>query len=379
LPPQSRSEYPRPTRRAPLREMAKVFLKLGFIGFGGPLAHIALIEQECVQKRKWMDRSELLQGLAFSQILPGPTSTQLAIYTGYRLGGPAGGLATGGAFIVPAFAMLLVLTWVYFRFGSIPAVQGLFYGMTPVVLAMILASNYRLVKSATTEWILLGIMLASTVVVALFHFNVIALFAIAGVLGILLYGPRSASHGSHSLMFAAAPSLLQLAWFFLKVGSVIFGGGYVIIPFIEREVVNQLGWLTHREFLDGLALGQMTPGPVVSTATFIGYKVAGFAGALISTIAIFVPSFIFVFAGSAYLGRIEGSPYVKAFLKTVNVAALGAILGAVWTLARSSVMHPFGLTVFIAALVALIRFKINFLMLIAAGALLGVAARAAGW
>lgn len=374
------NEAAQPTRRrASLAEMGRVFFKLGFIGFGGPLAHIALIQDECVEKRNWMDKSELLQGLAFSQILPGPTSTQLAIYSGYRLGGPAGGLVTGGAFIVPAFALLLVLTWVYFRFGSIPAVQGLFYGMTPVVLAMILASNYRLVKSAAMERVLLVIMLASAVVVGLFHFNIIALFAIAGALGIVLYGPRRAVNHSRAMALVPLSVLSKLAWFFIKVGSVIFGGGYVIIPFIEREVVNQLGWLTHREFLDGLALGQMTPGPVVITATFIGYKVAGFAGAIVATLAIFLPSFVFVLAGSAYLGRIEGSPYVKAFLKTVNVAALGAILGAVWTLARASLSHAFGLLLFAVALLALLRYKINFLKLLAAGALLGMAAHLVGW
>lgn len=370
-------EFQPPRRRASLGEMARVFLKLGFIGFGGPLAHIALIQEECVEKRNWMNKSELLQGLAFSQILPGPTSTQLAIYSGYRLGGPAGGLVTGGAFILPAFALLLVLTWVYFRFGSLPAVQGLFYGMTPVVLAMILASHYRLVKSAATEKILLLILLASALLVALFHFNIMLLFAISGAVGILLYGPRNTAGNVRAM--ALAPPLWQLAWFFIKVGSVIFGGGYVIIPFIEREVVYNLGWLTHREFLDGLALGQMTPGPVVITATFIGYKVAGFTGATVATLAIFLPSFVFVFAGSAYLLRIEGSPYVKAFLKTVNVAALGAILGAVWTLARTSLAQVFTLTVFAVALVLLIRCRVNFLKLLVAGALLGAAAHWAGW
>ena len=174
------------------------------------------------------------------------------------------------------------------------------------------------------------------------------------------------------------PILLQLGWFFLKVGSVIFGGGYVIIPFIENEVVTKLSWLTHREFLDGLALGQMTPGPVVITATFIGYKVAGFVGAFVATAAIFLPSFVMVFAGSAYLGRIEHSPWVKAFLKTVNVAAVGAILGALWHLARSPLAHAFPLALFVASFIAIDRYKVNFLAVLAAGALLGVAAHAMG-
>ncbi|MBI2815310.1 MAG: chromate efflux transporter [Acidobacteria bacterium] len=366
-------------RRASLAELGRVFLKLGSIGFGGPLVHLALIQYECVEKRKWMEESDLLQGLAISQILPGPVSTQLAIYAGYRLGGLAGGTVSGIAFILPAFVLMLVLTWVYFRFGSIHAVQGLFYGMTPVVLAMILASNYRLVKSAATDRVLLVILLASAVLVAVFHFNIIALLAIAGTLGIVFYGPRTAASGGAMMALVPLPVLWQLAWFFVKVGSLIFGGGYVIIPFIEGEVVNELGWLTQREFLDGLTLGQLTPGPLVITATFIGFRVAGYAGAVVATVAIFLPSFIFLVAGAAYLARIERSPYVKAFLKTVNAAALGAILGAVWTLARASLAHAFGLTLFALALLTLVRYKVNFLKLLAAGALLGLAAHSAGW
>jgi len=362
-------------RKIRLAEMGRLFLKLGFIGFGGPLAHIALIQQECVEKRGWIANDELLEGLAFSQMLPGPTSTQLAIYSGYRMAGPAGALVTGGAFILPAFLMLLVLTWAYFRFGAVSVVQGLFYGMTPVVLATILASNYRLVKSVATESLLLLILAASTVLVGVFSVNLIALLALAGGLGILLYGPRGGAT-SPAKQLALAPLLVlwRLGWFFIKTGSVIFGGGYVIIPFIESEVVNQLGWLTHREFLDGLALGQMTPGPVVITATFIGYKVAGLAGAIVATVGIFLPSFLFVIVGSAYLLKIERSPYVKAFLKTVNVAALGAILGAVWRLSRASLAHAFPLALLAASFIVMVRYKVSFPKVLAAGALLGVLA-----
>ena len=363
-----------------LSELGGVFLKLGCIGFGGPLAHIALIQDECVEKRRWIAKPELLQGLALCQMLPGPASTQLAIYSGYRIAGAAGGLITGGAFILPAFVILIALTWAYFRFGAIPAVQGLFYGMTPVVLAMILASTVRLIKSAATEKILFVVLAASAALIAFLSFNLIALFALAGALGVALYGPKRATAPPTAKLFALPPLpvLLQLGWFFLKVGSVIFGGGYVIIPFIENEVVTKLSWLTRREFLDGLALGQMTPGPVVITATFIGYKVAGLVGAFVSTAAIFLPSFIMVFAGSAYLGRIEHSPWVKAFLKTVNVAAVGAILGALWHLARVPLAHAFPLVLFVVSFVAIDRYKINFLAVLAAGALLGVAAHALG-
>lgn len=371
-------------RKVRLSELGRLFLKLGFIGFGGPLAHIALIQDECVEKRGWIAKRQFLDGLALCQMLPGPASTQLAIYSGYRIGGYPGGLISGGAFILPAFFLLLFLSWSYFRFGAVPAVQGLFYGMSPVVLAMILASSYRLAKSAATDRALFVILAASVLLVGFLSFNMILLFALTAVLGILLYGPsrkESKPLASHLAFFALVPLplLLHLGWFFIKVGSLIFGGGFVIIPFIQREVVDSLGWLTRREFLDGLALGQMTPGPVVITATFIGYKMAGFAGAMVSTAAIFFPSFVFVFLGAAYLRKVEDSLYVKAALKTLNVAAVGAILGAVWLLSKGSLLHVFPVALFVASLIILLRYKVNFLKVLPVGALLGWLAHGMGW
>jgi chromate transporter len=359
-----------------LAEMGRLFLKLGAIGFGGPLAHIALIQDECVDKRNWIDRSKLLRGLSLCQMLPGPVSTQLAIYTGFRIAGFAGGLVAGAAFILPAFVLLLILTWAYFQFGTLMAVEGLFYGMMPVVLAMILSSTIRLAKPVYKDRVLLAVLVISGILIGFFHVSLIGIFAAAGLLGILLYGPwRSGASGSQLSSVASLPVLAQLAWYFLKVGSVIFGGGYVIIPFIEQEVVHRMAWLTKREFLDGLALGQMTPGPVVITATFIGYRVAGFAGAIVATAAIFLPSFVFIIAGSAYLEKIEDSPYVKAFLKTVNVAAIGAILGALWQLSEPVLSRPFTLVLCVAAFIAIHRYKVNFLIVLVVGALHGIAAR----
>ena len=361
--------------------MGRLFLKLGFVGFGGPLAHIALIQDEVSEKRSWLAKREFMDGLALCQILPGPVSTQLAIYTGLRLRGYRGGIVSGCAFILPAFCLLLIFTWGYFRFGAIPAVQGLFYGATPVILAMILATSHRLGKVAATDRILLSTLAASAALVAVFSFNIVLLFALMGMLGILIYGPRGkASHFPGNLPAVVPfPLLAQLGWFFIKVGSLIFGGGLVIIPFIEREVVEILGWLTHKEFLDGLALGQITPGPVVITATFIGYKVAGFSGALVATGAIFLPSFVFIFAGAAYLQRIKSSPYVRAVLKTVNAAAVGAILGAFLRLSTESLFHVFPFLLFGASLVGIMRYKISFLRLLAAGVLLGWLAHSIGF
>ncbi len=369
-----------PERAVPLGLVGRLFLKLGLVGFGGPLAHIALIQDEVVEKRNWLTKTQFLDGLALCQMLPGPVSTQLAIYTGLRLRGYRGAMVSGCAFILPAFCLLLIFTWAYFRFGAIPAVQGLFYGATPVILAMILATSHRLGKAAVTDRLLLAMLVTSAVLVAFFSFNIVLLFALMGLLGILYYGPKGkGSHGAAKLpAMVPFPLLAQLGWFFLKVGSLIFGGGLVIIPFIEREVVEILGWLTHKEFLDGLALGQITPGPVVITATFIGYKVAGLSGAMVATGAIFLPSFLFIFAGAAYLRRIENSPYVKALLKTVNAAAVGAILGAFLRLSQQSLFHIFPFLLFAAALAGIVRYKVAFLRLLAAGALLGWVAHWAG-
>ena len=357
-----------------LGNIAKIFLRLGALGFGGPLAHIALIQQEAVEKRGWLREDELLQGLALSQALPGPASTQLAIYVGFRLRRYQGAVVSGCAFILPAFFLMLALSWLYFRFQAIPAVQDFFFGVTPVVLAVILVSGYKLGKSVAKDRMLVATLIASGVLVAFRSLNIILLFVLAGVLGIFLYGPKRPRPGTAAtfLSVAAPAVLLQLGWFFLKVGSLIYGGGLVIVPFIEQEVVNTLGWLTPKEFLDGLALGQMTPGPVVITATFIGYKVASFSGALVATAAIFLPSFLFIFIGAAYLEKIEHSPYVQAFLKTVNAAAVGAILGAFFTLSYQSLLQPIPLVLFALATLALWRYKVSFLKVVAAGA-------AAGW
>jgi chromate transporter len=360
-------------------ELGKLFLRLGCIGFGGPLAAVGLIQREVVDQRRWLSAERFLEGFTLSQLLPGPTSTQVAIYVGYRLHRLRGALITGGAFILPAFVLLTVLTWAYFRFGAIPAVQGLFYGMTPAVLAMILLSGYSLTKTAAKDWPLQMIVAAGAVAVGFLAFNVLLLFALAGALTLLLYrAPRKPTASLHLWAMPPLPLLAQLAWYFLKVGSLIFGGGLVIVPMLEQQVVNQFGWLTHREFLDGLALGQITPGPVVITATFIGYKVAGFAGAAVATVAIFLPSFVFVFLGATFLIQFEHSSSLQAAFKGINAAAVGAILGSCVPLSRGALAGIFPPVWFAVALIAMIRFRLSFLKVLAIGAFLGLAARWAG-
>ena len=373
---------PPPTLAPPsLAELGRVFLKLGCVGFGGPLAHVALIERETVAKRSWIPAADFTEGLTVSQILPGPLSTQLAIYVGYRLRRIPGGLVTGGAFIIPAFLLLLILTFLYFTWGTVPAVIGLFYGLTPVVLAMILVSCYTLGRTAAPTWTLRSLLALSAIAVGGLSISLPLVFLLAGIAGLLLFSPlRNHLRLPRASVLAVDWFLLgQLAWFFLKVGTLIFGGGLVIVPFIEQEVVVRLGWLTRQEFLDGLALGQITPGPVVITATFIGYKIAGLAGACVATAAIFLPSFILIFIAAAWLRRKQQSTYWQAALKALNPAAVGAVLASFFSLSRQALMEPFAFAWFAVALFALLRYRIGFIKLIGAGAALGMAAHWAGW
>lgn len=367
-----------------LLEILGVFAKLGLGGFGGPMAHIAMMEEEIVRRHRWLSGERFLEGLALCQLLPGPISTQMGIYLGYVRGGLAGGLLAGLAFIGPAFFIILGLSWLYFHYGALPQVAGLFYGINPAVIALILASCYRLGRSAITDVPLAAIFAAALLATWVLRANTMILLGAAGFLGVLLYARSSATPSGKAFLpwpllaftLAFPPSRhLQLALFFLKVGALIFGGGYVIIPFIEREVVQSLAWLSPREFLDGLALGQITPGPIIITASFIGYKVAGLSGALVATAAIFLPSFAFIFAAAPHLARLRQAPWAQGFLKGVNPAAVGAILGAAVLLGAKSIVDPWTAAIGLLSLVALLRFRLNALILIPAAGLLGLLLR----
>jgi chromate transporter len=255
----------------------------------------------------------------------------------------------------------------------VDAMQRVFYGMTPVVVAMIAYSGYSLARTAASDWFLRSILIGSAVAVALSSLSIVLIFALAGLLTLIVHILRTPGNSSATLLsFPPVPLLLHLAWYFLKVGSLIFGGGMVIVPLLERDVVGHLNWLSPREFLDGLALGQATPGPVLITATFIGYKVAGFLGALVATVAIFLPSFAFVFIGALAMKRFERSPHMQATLRGVNAAAVGAILGSCVSLSRAGLAGAIPLLLFAASLIAMAYFKVGFVKILAAAALLGL-------
>jgi chromate transporter len=396
-----------PRLSARLLELAQLFLKLGLTGFGGPQAHIAMIHDESVVQRGWFTEEEFLAGVAVCEMLPGPASTQMGIYTGYLRGGILGALVAGVCFILPAFVIVLILSWAYFRFQGIPQIENLFLGITPVVIAIIFGFCWKLAKRAITDYPGIAIAITVFVVTVLFPINVLWQFLLAGMVGLVIYPPASTAWLvplvplmqmlPHTMAMVTSKTLtlssfwgleriqeyyLTLTIFFLKVGSFIFGGGLVIIPLLELEVVNQFHWLTPREFIDGVAIGEFTPGPVVITAAFIGYKVAGALGALISCVAIFTPSFLFIMGAAPLLVRIRQNPWIRSFLRGVTPAVLGAIAAAAIPLGKTALIQDtpvrsvFALIVAILALIALVRFRRPTWQLVPTGAVLGLMAGA---
>ena len=450
-----------------LGPLAALFLRLGVIGFGGPLAHIGLMEDQCVKQRKWVSREQFLEGLAVCNLLPGPTSTQLSIYLGYLRAGPLGGLLSGACFIFPAFVMVALLAWVYIQYGAIPQVGALFATIGPVVIAIIGNTLYRSGKTALARPLTWPIFLAAC---ALTVFpllppsvNLLTILLAAGLVGILLFGQqknqggqappapdaptagqetgaaplpapaeppideqpsarqdgtrltsyrrlksalRAFGHevpaglagagGAPSAEFIrrivaptgdsganfyqrvvglAAPAaglLIPLGLTFFKIGLLMFGGGLVVAPLLQQELVDSNHWLTTKQLVDGLALGQLTPGPVTTVATFAGYAVAGFPGAVIATIAVFAPSFILVLSLTPLLLRLRSSPLAKGFLTGITAGALGAIGAAALLFGRAVIVDPFTAIIALASLILLLRWNLNTTYLIFGAALLGV-------
>ncbi|MDC0835036.1 chromate efflux transporter [Geitlerinema sp. CS-897] len=386
-----------------LWSLAGMFLKLGSIGFGGPQAHIAMINNEAVVRRNWMTQQQFTEGLAVCQMLPGPASTQMGIYTGYIRAGQLGALVAGLCFIAPAFLIVVALSWGYFQFQGVPQIEALFLGISPIVTAIVLGFCWKLARktlSTRAGWAI------SIVVFLLMWFanvNVLILFLLAGAFGLYLYAPQKpnaawlaptlptvwgTANNSNALQTLVSESFwgweriaifgLPLVWFFVKVGSLIFGGGLVIIPLIEFEVVDRLQWLTREEFINGVAIGQLSPGPVVLTAAFVGYKVSGFLGALAASVGVFFPSFAFIMLAMPFWLRLRENPWIQAFLKGVTPAVLGAIAAAAIPLAEASLTQDtiwksvLAGCIGIAAMVALLRFKVATWQLIVAGAAVGL-------
>jgi len=366
-----------------LAEVIRLFLRLGLTAFGGPAAHIAMMHDEVVRRRKWLTEQQFLDLLGATNLIPGPNSTEMAIHLSFVRAGWAGLVLGGASFIAPAMAAVLVLAWAYVRYGAAPAATWLLYGVEPVIIAVVLQALWGLGRKA-----LKGPLLAVVGLVALAlylaGFNVIALLA-GGGLAVMLVQNRSRWRGIAALAvtpaataglagLAPAPfSLGQLFWVFLKVGALLYGSGYVLLAFLRADLVIRLGWLTDQQLLDAIAIGQVTPGPVFTTATFIGYVLGGLPGALLATLGIFLPSFIFVALSNPIIPHLRSSPWASGLLDGVNAAALGLMAAVTWQLGRSSLIDPWTIGLASLAAVLLFRYKVNSTWLVFGGAGLGLA------
>jgi len=383
-------ETPKAAERVPIRRLVAYFLRLGALGFGGPVALCGQMERELVQERKWLTKAEMREGIAVCQSLPGPLAIQVGIFIAYLRGGVWGAWAGGWAFILPNFVIVAVLGALYVHFGGLPWVTAVFYGVSPAVIALILYSCHRLAKLGMEDWLQWVIAAASFAITVVLQAEVALLFIGAGILGILYYRSRVPGRAASlpvvllaSLVAGpaagAAPAsggatLGKLLVFFLKAGSLTFGSGLVIVPFLETGLVHQTGWLDERQFLVAVAMGMLSPGPVVITATFVGYLVAGFWGAAVSTVGIFLPSFLLVLIVAPVLVRHRANPNVQGFVKGAYAAAIGTILGACVLLGRIAIGDWLTALVGLASLGVLFRWKVSNPALIAATALIGLIA-----
>ncbi len=389
-----------------LTEVAILFLRLGLTAFGGPAAHVAMMRDEVVRRRKWISDEGFLDLLGATNLIPGPNSTEMAIHLGYLRAGLPGLVVAGASFILPAFFMVLGLAWVYVQYGSTPQAGWLLYGIKPVIIAIILQALWSLGKKAVKS-ARLGVVGAAVLGLYFLGANEILLLVGAGLLVAVAQNARRLWPGKGVLggvlggawlgqtqgiwsryapwwlldprlqmvsgALAAAPySLPVLFLTFLKIGAILYGSGYVLLAFLQRDLVMRLGWLTSQQLIDAIAIGQVTPGPVFTTATFLGYYLGGFTGAVAATLGIFLPSFFFVAVSNPLIPRLRKSAFAGALLDGVNVAALGLMAAVTWELGREAIVDPLTIGLALAALVALLRFRVNSLWLVVGGALAGI-------
>jgi len=372
-----------------LRQIALSFLRLGTTAFGGPAAHIAMMEEEFVRRRGWVSHADFLDMLGASNLVPGPSSTEMAIHIGHQRAGWRGLVVAGVCFILPAMSIVMACAWAYVTFGSLPQVQSILYGVKPVIIAVVLQALWGLGRTAIKNGFLLLVGLLATAT-AIAGGNVLAILLAAGLVtvfqawvkerrlsGNLLALPMPAKSlmASTPILAAAVPiGLSGLFVVFLKFGAVIFGSGYVLLAFLQADLVDRLHWLTQAQLLDAVAVGQVTPGPVFTTATFIGYLLGGLRGGLVATAAIFLPGFLFVAASRPLIPRIRRSKIAAAFLDGVNVGAVALMIAVTWQLGRAALVDfPTGAIAVLSAAV-LIYFRINSAWLIFAGGLGGLLA-----
>ena len=384
---------PQVTKRSNLGEVAVLFLRLGTTAFGGPAAHIAIMEDEFVRRRRWITQEKFLDLIGAVNLIPGPNSTEMAIYIGYLRAGWAGLVIAGVCFILPAMLMVTALAWVYLRFGSLPEFAGLLYGVKPVVIAVVLQALWGLGRKAIKTGFL-GAMAVLATVASYFGIDALTLILLAGaVTG--LERSRFQEHGKRLrpilVMLVIASGILAFSYFaarlgnttevqvglqplflyFLKIGSVLYGSGYVLLAFLQTDLVARWRWLTSAQLLDATAVGQVTPGPVFTTATFIGYVLGGLPGALLATVGIFLPSFVFIALSGPLIPRLRKSPIAGAFLDGVTVASLALMAVVTWQLGRAAIFDVTTTLLAVVGAILLVRFRINSAWLVLGGAAIG--------
>lgn len=375
------SEGAASSQKVPIRELAAFFLRLGTTAFGGPAAHIAIMEDELVRRKKWLSRETFLDLLGASNLIPGPSSSELAIHIGYLRAGFIGLLVAGSCFILPAAIIVAAIAWLYVHFGKVPAASAILYGVKPVVIAIVVQALWSLGRTAVKTKFL-GLLAVCAIVAAFLGVHPLLLLLLAGSV-VCLTRLRASRLSNSILPFSAAPvalatttatsfSLGSLFLLFLKFGAVVFGSGYVLLAFLRADLVLHRGWLTDSQLIDAVAVGQLTPGPVFTTATFIGYLLGGLRGSVIATVGIFTPAFLLVAASGPLIPRIRKSKLAAAFLDGVNVGSLALMAEVSWQLGRASLVD--GLTVVLALIstVALLRWRANSVWLILIGAVMGL-------
>lgn len=368
-------------RSGELGALARLFLRLGTIAFGGPAAHIAMMEDEIVRRRQWLTHDDFLDMISACNLIPGPNSTEMAIHIGQRRAGFAGLAVAGACFIVPAALITMALAWGYVAFGRMPQVAGILYGVKPVIIAVVVHAIWRLARSVLRTRLLIALTIAATVAAFAGIDEMVILFA-AGAFVIVArrvrgeFGAAFAASGAAGAVkvgvVAAVPFTLgALFLFFLKIGAILFGSGYVLLAFLQADLVDRMHWLTQSQLLDAVAIGQITPGPVSSTATFIGYVLGGTRGAVIATVGIFLPAFFFVSISGPLLPRLRRSPLAGAFLDGVNAGSFALMVTVTWQLGRAALVDPTTLVLAAASSLLLLRFQLNSAWLILLGAVVG--------
>jgi chromate transporter len=368
-----------------LQELAKVFLRLGIIGFGGPAAHIAMMDDEIVNRRQWMSREKLLDLFGITNLIPGPNSTELAIHIGYERAGWRGLLIAGSCFILPAMLIVWFLAFLYVQYQSIPQAEWLLYGIKPVIIAIVMQALVNFGKKVAKDYLTI-IAIVMAIIGYLLRFNEILLLITLALL--VMLGKYWQNKGQINPMLLVpftsffaqvnqttntitSANSLKLFFFFLKISSVLYGSGYVLLAFLQKNLVEDYQWLTAQQLLDAVAIGQLTPGPLFTTATFIGYLVAGNQGAIASTIGIFLPSFILVWVVNPWVSQLRQSLWTSYFLDGINAASLGLMAGVLYTLGNTTLVDPITIIIAVASAIALFQFKINSAWLVLAGGMIG--------